>query len=53
MKVYIAGKITGDPHYRAKVAAAELGLKAFGHTVMNPAILPEGVLSSTQTRLVR
>jgi hypothetical protein len=51
MKVYIAGKITGDPHYRAKFAAAELGLKAFGHTVMNPAILPEGFTHQEYMRI--
>lgn len=41
-KVYIAGKITGDPNYRAKFDKAEKGLKAHGYLVMNPAILPEG-----------
>ena len=41
-KVYIAGKITGDPNYREKFAKAEAELKAQGYLVMNPAILPEG-----------
>lgn len=41
-KVYIAGKITGDPNYRDKFARAEAELKRQGHLVMNPAILPEG-----------
>ena len=41
-KVYIAGKITGDPAYREKFARAEARLRALGHIVMNPAILPDG-----------
>lgn len=42
MKIYIAGKITGDPNYRAKFAKVEEQLKAEGYTVMNPAVLPDG-----------
>ena len=42
MKVYIAGKITGDPGYRDKFAAAEIQLGWQGHTVLNPAELPGG-----------
>ena len=42
MKVYIAGKITGYPNYKEHFKRAEEHLKALGHTVMNPAILPEG-----------
>ena len=42
MKIYIAGKITGDPEYRSKFNYAERKLKAAGYTVMNPAILPDG-----------
>lgn len=41
-KVYIAGKITGDPNYKDKFAKAEAALKKNGFIVMNPAILPEG-----------
>lgn len=41
-KVYIAGKITGDPNYREKFAEAEKELKRRGYLVMNPAVLPEG-----------
>lgn len=37
MKIYIAGKITGDPHYKKKFHYAEKCLKAMGHSVMNPA----------------
>jgi len=42
MKIYIAGKITGDPNYKQKFAMKEMELMAQGHKVMNPSILPEG-----------
>jgi nucleoside 2-deoxyribosyltransferase len=42
MKVYIAGKITGNPDYQEQFKAAEKELTIAGHKVMNPAILPEG-----------
>lgn len=41
MKVYIAGKITGDPDYKAKFARAEKWLAEQGHSVMNPAWIEE------------
>jgi hypothetical protein len=41
-KVYIAGKITGDEGYKAKFKKAEFLIKAQGHAVMNPSILPYG-----------
>lgn len=37
MKIYIAGKITGDPNYKAKFQRAEKKLRDLGHSVMNPA----------------
>lgn len=43
MIVYLAGKITGDPAYRAKFADAEMVLRELGHTVLNPAVLPDGL----------
>ena len=43
MKVYIAGKITGDRQYRAKFKAAAKDLEAMGHVVLNPATLPAGL----------
>ena len=43
MKVYIAGKIIGDPDYRAKFKRAEDALREEGHTVINPAVLPAGL----------
>lgn len=39
MKIYIAGKITGEPEqeYKAKFSKAEKKLRDMGHSVMNPA----------------
>nr|DAL51002.1 MAG TPA_asm: N-deoxyribosyltransferase [Caudoviricetes sp.] len=51
MKVYIAGKITGDPYYRAKFAQAERALTAAGHIVLNPAVLPEGMGKADYMRI--
>ena len=42
MKVYIAGKITGNPDYKQQFAEAEKKLRAKGHTTMSPAVLPDG-----------
>ncbi|MCR4713391.1 MAG: DUF4406 domain-containing protein [Treponemataceae bacterium] len=39
MKIYIAGKITGDKNYKKKFAKAERILRKKGHSVMNPAQL--------------
>ena len=41
MKIYIAGKISGDKKYKKKFAAAEKALCKKGHSVMNPAWLVE------------
>ena len=43
VKIYIAGKITGDKKYRAKFREAAKALEALGHVVLNPAILPAGL----------
>lgn len=43
MKVYIAGKISGDPDYKEKFRRAAEELEARGHTVLNPAALPAGM----------
>lgn len=42
MKLYLAGKITGDPNYKAKFAEAAKALRSAGYSVMNPAELPDG-----------
>lgn len=51
MKVYIGGKITGDPGYRDKFAAAEIQLGWQGHTVLNPAELPSGMSREDYMRI--
>ena len=43
MKVYIAGKITGDRRYRAKFREAAKAMEEAGHVVLNPATLPDGL----------
>lgn len=48
MKVYLAGKITGDPNYREKFAAAAKKLEEqAGVTVISPAVTPEGLKKRT------
>lgn len=42
VKIYIAGKITGNQNYKSQFAEAERHLRAQGHTTMNPAVLPDG-----------
>jgi nucleoside 2-deoxyribosyltransferase len=37
MIVYIAGKITGDPNYMEKFAAAQKEIEDLGYKVINPA----------------
>lgn len=42
LKIYIAGKITGDTNYRRKFFEATKRLESSGHHVMSPAVLPLG-----------
>lgn len=42
MKIYIAGKITGDQGCQAKFQRAAVGLRMCGNIVLNPAELPGG-----------
>lgn len=51
MKIYIAGKITGESNYKAKFKEAEHKLKAEGHIVLNPAELPEGMAKEDYMRI--
>ena len=51
MKVYIAGRITGDPRYREKFAEAEAALREVGHIPLNPAVLPEGMEAEDYMRI--
>ena len=51
MKVYIAGKITSDPNYWGKFQWAQEDLEGQGFTVINPAVLPEGMLPADYMRI--
>lgn len=51
MKAYIAGKITSDSTYREKFQRAKKALEGEGFIVLNPAELPEGMLSSDYMRI--
>ena len=51
MKVYIAGKITGDKRYKAKFRDAAKALEAVGHVVLNPATLPDGLTDGDYMRI--
>lgn len=42
-KIYIAGKVSGDPGYKDKFLKAEMQLRRCGYIVLNPAVLPEGM----------
>ena len=43
MKIYIAGKITGDPNYQIKFMKARAQIMKEGHIALIPAVLPEGM----------
>ena len=51
MKIYIAGKITGEPNYKEKFDIAATSLELQGHIVLNPAELPEGMLPADYMRI--
>lgn len=51
MKIYIAGKITGNPHYKSQFRATEEALRREGYTVLNPADLPEGMKPGDYMRI--
>lgn len=51
MKVYIAGKITGDPNYREKFQKAQDVLEAKGYTVLTPSVLPGGMTPADYMRI--
>ena len=51
MKIYITGGITGNPHYKAQFKATAAMLQENGHTVLNPAELPEGMKSADYMRI--
>lgn len=51
MKIYIAGKITGDPKYRDRFREEAEKLEGLGHIVLNPAELPEGMSKAEYMRI--
>ncbi len=50
-KIYIAGKITGDPNYKEKIADVQKDLEAEGYIVLNPAVLPQGLTSAEYMKI--
>lgn len=51
MKIYISGKIAGDPGYKGKFARAAAQLERLGATVINPATAPEGLTKLDYMRI--
>jgi len=51
MKVYIAGKITGDPNYREKFERYAGIIKQSGHIPLSPAVIPDGLPLSDCMRI--
>ena len=51
MKVYIAGKITGNASYKAQFANAARQIEEQGHIVLNPAMLPGGMSQADYMRI--
>lgn len=51
MKIYIAGKITGDSNYQLKFLQARLQLERQGHIVISPAVLPGGMTPGDYMRI--
>lgn len=49
--VFISGKITGDPNYKAKFADAKHRLERKGRIVLSPAWMPAGLLDSDYMRM--
>lgn len=51
MKIYIAGQISDDPDYKRKFSSVEHVLTDYGHTILNPATLPEGLRKKEYMRI--
>lgn len=51
MKIYLAGKISGDENYREKFRKQEEQLQGEGHIVLSPARLPEGLKNEEYARI--
>lgn len=50
-KIYIAGKITGDPDYKTKFNAAAEAYQKKGYTVLNPSWMPQGMQKADYMRI--
>lgn len=50
-KIYIAGKITGDPDYKAKFDSAAKKYSDKGYVVLSPAAMPEGMSRADYMRI--
>lgn len=50
-KIYIAGKITGEPDYKQKFSETEEYFKTIGYAVLNPADLPSGMSPADYMRI--
>ena len=51
LKIYIAGKITGDPDHKEKFKTAAREYENSGYIVLNPAMLPEGMRPADYMRI--
>lgn len=51
MKIYISGKIAGDPDYKGEFARAAAQLERLGATVIDPATAPEGMTKLDYMRI--
>jgi nucleoside 2-deoxyribosyltransferase len=51
MKIYIAGKITGNPDYKNTFKKWQEKLEDKNFTVLNPAVLPEGMKPADYMRI--
>ena len=50
-KIFISGKITGDPDYKAKFEAAAEAYKKKGYTVLCPSWMPAGMQPADYMRI--
>lgn len=51
MKVYIAGKISGDADYKTKFAFYAAAEEEMGNIPLSPALLPEGMSQADYMRI--
>ena len=50
-KIYLAGKITGDPNYKEKFESIQKDIETKGYIVLNPAVLPQGMTAAEYMRI--